>query len=123
MPPPTPLTCSVTECQYTTPEATPTWEMMFNQLNLHTQAVHGVAGHQAVAAPTPTTSKLEKLPRPTFTLNSSEATWNFTKTLWDAYIGQTVVSDPVKPAELTSAVPQTDILDVTAAKGRAELAR
>ena len=41
-------------------------------------------------------SKLEKLPRPTFTLNSSEAAWNFTKTLWDAYIGQTVVSEAAK---------------------------
>ena len=51
-----------------------------NQLNLHTRAVHGVAGHQNA---TPASSKLERLPRPTtFSLQSLEAFWNFTKTQW-----------------------------------------
>ena len=49
------------------------------------------------------TSRLEKLPRPTLSLNSSDATWNFTKTLWDAYIGQTAATDSVMLQQLQAA--------------------
>ena len=76
--------------------------MMFNLLNIPSQAAHGVAGHQATA-PVTATSRLEKLPRPIFSLNSSEATWNFTKTLWDAYISQTAATDSVKLQQLQAA--------------------
>ena len=82
---PPPHHCNVTGCAYKTAEGTPTWELMLIQLNLHSQTAHGVAGHQPVAVPVTQSSKLEKLPRPTFTLQSSEAAWNFTKTQWDAY--------------------------------------
>ena len=95
MAPPRPLLCSALLCDYTKPEGNPNWEMMFNLINIHSQAAHGVAGHQATA-PVTATSRLEKLPRPIFSLNSSEATWNFTKTLWDAYISQTTATDSVK---------------------------
>ena len=83
-------------------EGTPNLEMMFNLLNIHSQAAHGVAGHQATT-PVTATSRLEKLPRPIFSLNSSEATWNFTKTLWDAYISQTAATDSVKLQQLQAA--------------------
>ena len=102
MPPPRPLPCSLEGCEYTTPEGTPNWDMMLNFLNIHAQTAHGIAGHQnnaPVAAP----ARLEKLPRPTFSLNSSEATWNFTKTLWDAYIGQTTATESVKLQQLQAA--------------------
>ena len=69
--------------------------MMFNLLNIHSQAFHGFAGHQATASVT-ATSRLEKLPRPIFSLNSSEAAWNFTKTIWYAYISQTAATYSVK---------------------------
>ena len=102
MPPPRPIPCSLDSCDYTTPEGATTWEMMFNFLNIHAQTAHGIAGLQN-STPAATSSKLEKLPRPTFTLNSSEATWNFTKTLWDAYIGQTNASESVKLQQLQAA--------------------
>ena len=97
---PYPVLCE--NCKYTTPEGTPNWEMMFSLLNIHSQAGHGVAVHQA-AAPVLATSRLEKLPRPTLSLNSSDATWNFTKTLWDAYIGQTAATDSVMLQQLQAA--------------------
>jgi hypothetical protein len=102
MAPPRPLLCSAEGCEYATPEGTPNWDMMFNILNIHSQTKHGVAGHQA-AAPAATSSRLEKLPRPVFSLNSSEATWNFTKTLWDAYISQTATTEPMKLQQLQAA--------------------
>ena len=85
------LQCSALLCDFAMSEGTPNLEMMFNLLNIHSQAAHGVAGHQATT-PVTATSRLEKLPRPIFSLNSSEATWNFTKTLWDAYISQTAAT-------------------------------
>ena len=54
-------------------------------MTLHTQAVHNTA--LATAAPA-TAPKLEKLPRPTFSLNMTESKWNFTKDQWTNYIGQ-----------------------------------
>ena len=68
---------------------------MVNLLNQHTQTVHG--GGQASA---PQTSKLEKLPRPTFTLNMTESQWSFTKIQWDNYIKQSAVSESVKLMQL-----------------------
>ena len=91
MPPPAPLECSSTDCEFKTPVGCPSWELMVNLLNQHTQTVHG--GGQA---PAPQTSKLEKLPRPTFTLNMTESQWSFTKIQWDNYIKQSVVSESVK---------------------------
>ena len=75
------------------------WEMMYNILSLHSQTVHGAQGQQQQQQQT----KLEKLPWPTFSLNSSEASWNFTKTLWDAYISQTPSSEAVKLQQLQAA--------------------
>ena len=71
---------------------------MVNLLNQHTQSVHG--GGQA---PAPQTSKLEKLPRPTFTLNMTESQWSFTKIQWDNYIKQSAVSESVKLMQLQAA--------------------
>ena len=98
MPPPTPLECSSTDCDFKTPVGCPSWELMVNLLNQHTQSVHG--GGQA---PAPQTSKLEKLPRPTFTLNMTESQWSFTKIQWDNYIKQSAVSESVKLMQLQAA--------------------
>ena len=77
--------------------------MLLGFLQQHTQAVHGGGGGQQASS----TSKLEKLPRPTFTLNMSESQWNFTKIQWDNYIKQSVVSDSVKLTQLQAACDNT----------------
>ena len=99
MAPPTPLACSHTTCDYETPPGTPTWEIMANLLATHAQTVHG--GGQA--HPAATNSKLEKLPRPVFTLNMTESQWNFTKLQWDNYISQCQVSSSVQLMQLQAA--------------------
>ena len=90
MAPPTPLTCSVATCDYETPPGTPTWDLLASLLGIHAQAVHGGGG----GGPQQTTnnSKLEKLPRPVFSLNMTEAQWSFKKLQWDHYISQSVVT-------------------------------
>ena len=82
MAPPAPIPCSVPECPYITPTGVPTWDNVLALLGHHTQAVHPATPTQQ------STSRLEKLPRPIFTLNMTESQWNFTKLQWDAYISQ-----------------------------------
>ena len=96
MPNPEPLHCSVAGCDFSTRENTPTWDSMISQLYIHSNSAHHApapaapaqppagGGHAAAAA----TPKLEKLSRPTFTLNMSESKWNFTETRWNHYINQ-----------------------------------
>ena len=85
MAPPAPLDCSVEGCAYKTAPGAPTWEACITLLTTHAQSVHGVGGTQQA---TPTGSKLEKLPRPVFTLNMSESQWSFTVIQWENYIKQ-----------------------------------
>ena len=99
MAPPTSQECSHTDCNYTTPTGCPTWELIANFLQQHTQAVHGGGVQQGSS----TVSKLEKLPRPTFTLNMTESQWSFKKMQWDNYIKQSVVSEAVKLLQLQAA--------------------
>ena len=98
MPVPTPLECSSPDCDYKTQAGCPNWELMVNLLNQHTQTVHG-GGHSSA----PQNSKLEKLPRPTFTLNMTESQWSFKKVMWDNYIKQSAVSESVKLMQLQAA--------------------
>ena len=76
---------------------------MVNLLAQHTQSEHGAAPTQ----PTATPSRLEKLPRPTFSLQMSEAQWTFTKLQWENYIGQSLVSDTTKLSQLQAACSDT----------------
>ena len=99
MPPPAPLLCSVPGCDYETPQGAPTWEACITLLTTYAQSDHGGAAQPV----TTTGSKLEKLPRPTFTLNMTESQWSFTKIQWDNYINQSTVSESVKLMQLQAA--------------------
>ena len=87
MPPPTPIQCSAPGCTYSTPDNLQTIADTVTLISLHTQQAHPSPAPQALHAPA-TTPKLEKLPRPTFTLNMTESKWNFTVLSWNSYIGQ-----------------------------------
>ena len=73
-----------------TPEGAPTWELLNSFLTNHTSSCHQPAVTQPVAGQQ--SSKLEKLPRPVFTLGMSESAWEFVMVQWNAYIGQGNVS-------------------------------
>ena len=102
MPSPPPLECSHPECQYVTPPNCPTWDLIVMLLNQHTQSVHGGTVAHSNTSPS-SLSKLEKLPRPTFNLQMTEAQWTFTKLQWHNYIGQSPVPDAIKLSQLQAA--------------------
>ena len=103
MAPPAPVKCSSPGCTYETPAGCPNWDLITKQLELHAATVHpppaGAQGQQRLAH----NAKLESLPRPQFTLNMTEAKWQFTRMQWDAYIAQTAVSDDQKVQQLRAA--------------------
>ena len=84
---PPPIQCSAPGCNYSTPGNLPTIADTVTLITLHTQQAHPAPVPQAAHAPV-ATPKLERLPRPTFTLNMTESKWNFTVLSWNSYIGQ-----------------------------------
>ena len=103
--PPTPLKCSMEECEYTTPTNCPDWDKMLKLLELHTSAVHGVAPAPGVGARS-SAPRLEKLPRPSFSLEMTQSEWSFKESQWSAYISQSVVPEAVKVQQLQAACDQ-----------------
>ena len=100
---PNPIKCSKTGCEFTTPATCPDWDKMLRVLELHTAAEHGTvqagpATERSGAAP-----RLEKLPRPTFSLEMTQNEWAFKESQWRAYISQSVVPDKVKVQQLQAA--------------------
>ena len=100
--PPTPLQCTKEGCPWTTPVNCPDWEKMIKMLELHTIAEHGntSASSQNLGSAAP---RLEKLPRPSFQLEMSQAEWAFKHSQWTAYISQSPVSESVKVQQLRAA--------------------
>ena len=102
MAPPPPLTCSAPDCEFSTPQGAPTWEMMSALLNTHALSVHtaggGTTGGGSSSAP-----RLEKLPRPTFQLDMTQSDWAFKYSQWQAYISQTPTQESIKVQQLRAA--------------------
>ena len=99
MAPPTPLRCQSPGCDWQTPTNTPSWEMMLQLLQLHDKQVHPAAASTTNS----TAAKLERLPRPVFTLSMTEATWQFKVIEWKSYIGQTSTTPDNKLLQLRAA--------------------
>ena len=101
--PPSPLDCTKEGCDWKTPPNCPDWDKMIKMLELHTIAEHGGRGSTSAAPAINTTPKLEKLPRPSFELEMTQAEWAFKHSQWQAYIGQSPVSESVKVQQLRAA--------------------
>ena len=95
---PTAIKCSVEDCEYETP-AEGTIQQRIDLISLHASIVHGFQ-QQHVCQPS---SRLEKLPRPVFTLNMTEAAWDFKVIEWESYIQQTPATDNTKLLQLRAA--------------------
>ena len=74
---------------------------MIKMLELHTIAEHG--GASTSSSMGSTAPRLEKLPRPSFQLEMSQAEWAFKHSQWTAYISQSPVSESVKVQQLRAA--------------------
>ena len=98
---PMPLDCLKTGCHWKTPAHCPDWDKMMQMLAIHAATEHGVT-NAPPAAPQANT-KLERLPRPSFDLDMSQAEWLFTLSQWRAYISQSMVSEAVKVQQLKAA--------------------
>ena len=70
--PPSPLDCPKDECPWKTPVNCPDWEKMVKLLELHVLAEHS-GGTTSTAGSLPSAPRLEKLPRPSFQLEMSQA--------------------------------------------------
>ena len=105
MPPPAPLQCSAPGCDFVTPEGTPTWDLLNSFLTNHTNSCHKAPDRVAPQL----SSKLEKLPRPTFSLGMSESGWQFVMVQWKAYISQGTVS-PAQSLQQLQAACSSDLL-------------
>ena len=100
MAPPPPLTCSVPDCEFATPQGTPTWEIMSTLLNTHTLANHNAGGGTMGGGSSTSAPRLEKLPRPTFQLDMTQSEWAFKYSQWQAYISQTPTQETIKVQQL-----------------------
>ena len=67
---------------------------------MHREDVHQPA---APAPTTPAPVKIERLPRPVFSLNMSEAAWQFKVIKWRSYINQTPLTPDEKLQQLRAA--------------------
>ena len=103
MAPPTPISCSKPDCDYTTPVGCPNWELMVKLLESHVTSAHPAPVGTVGAPRTSHNAKLESLPRPKFTLDMTESQWQFTKMQWKAYIEQTPASETQKVEQLRAA--------------------
>ena len=98
-----PLKCTASGCEFATPSNCPDWEKMLKLLELHTVAAHNVSTGQVAASPS---TKLEKLLRPSFSLDVTQPEWAFQKSQWQAYILQSTVSEKVNVQQLQAAYEQ-----------------
>ena len=77
-----PVDCSVPGCDYVTPDGTA--PQVLSYLTLHANSVH----IQQPTTPAAVVSRYKKLPRPVFSLNMTEADWQFKEIDWNSYIEQ-----------------------------------
>ena len=82
--PPNPLRCPVPDCNHVTPEGIPSFELMYQDLALHTRYGHPDPA-PAAAQERPHNSKPKDLPRPTVDEGITEADWNHFTEKWSRY--------------------------------------
>ena len=88
MTPPPGMNCSFPACDFSTPQAIPSYELVLKALELHIAAAHGRPqgnGHQQ-------STKVEKPKRPSVSPNMSESDWVFFTHKWSRYQRQSGIT-------------------------------
>ena len=98
MTPPPSMTCSYPSCDFTTPAAIPSYELVLKSLELHINAAHG--NHNAASTTRNFVNKVEKPKRPVITTSMSESDWSFFHNKWLRYQRQANLQDQQVTDEL-----------------------
>jgi len=89
MAPPAPMPCEVEGCNYQTTQGLPSFDMQFQQMRLHIAMVHpdigAVLDNSTSSNTTTTSSRAEKLPRPSIVEDVTETDWNYFQESWTRY--------------------------------------
>ena len=102
MAPPPSMNCPVPGCDHTTPAGLPSFELIYNDLNLHTKYAHAdpAATPEALKQIQP---KPKELPRPELDEGITESDWQHFKEKWDRYkrscltkASETVIRDQLR---------------------------
>ena len=72
-------------------------------LSTHAQSVRVVGAGMGQGTGGSSAPRLEKLPRPSFQLEMSQAEWAFKHSQWQAYISQARVTEEIKVQQLRAA--------------------
>ena len=82
---PTPRTCPVKDCEYSTPAALPNYDLVYKDLGMHLEYCHP-SDRSSVAAPSGNSKpKPDKLPRPALKDEATEADFIFFSDSWTRY--------------------------------------
>jgi len=101
MSPPTPMSYSNPECDFSTPPGIPTFELLLKSLELHNQSNHETTKSEI-------SSRVEKLRRPVLTTGMSESEWTFFIHKWNRYMRHTKLSSGQQLDELWACM-DTDV--------------
>ena len=87
MAPPPSQGCDDVECQYTTPEGIPTWEILYTALTNHIKTAHPTpaAGQPGAQAQGQAKPRAEKVPRPQIKLGVGQDEFSYFKDEWTSY--------------------------------------
>ena len=111
MAPPDIMVCSNGECQYSTPEGIPTWELLIQCMNNHTQAVHQnpVAGQPGAQAQGQAKPRAEKVPRPQIKLGVSQDEFSYFQDEWTSYKRSCGITDETETRDQLRAACNEDL--------------
>ena len=101
MAPPTSQRCAVVECQYSTPEGVPTWELVVELLKLHREDVHVQPQQppQVDGQVVSTKPHAEKVPRPQIQMGIGQDEFSYFKNMWLSYKRSCAITDETEVRE------------------------
>ena len=114
MAPPPSQECTNVDCQYSTPDGIPTWELIATFISNHTQAVHSTpaAAQPAAQVGGQTVSvkpRAEKVPRPKIKLGVSQDEFSYFQDEWTSYKRSCDITDETETRDQLRAACSEDL--------------
>ena len=97
MAPPGVMHCSSQDCEFSTPENIPTYELVIRALEIHVASAHS---NTRTSTSSDGPSRVEKPKRPVIECGMSETDWTFFVHKWQRYTRQTKLNTQQKVDEL-----------------------